>query len=185
MKKLILSAVLLAAGLVAAFAQEQTEEAVKPSFWNGTFVEAGDGGALSLSAGIGNAFVLNAGKWFNKSVGVGINYNNIHIFDGNRSFSDNLIGVAFLWNFLGKVERESVWTPVLSPELGWLFTNNQGANSSLYAGGSFNNYFRVYPNVDLMLNSKLYFGIDPQNTGRIPFITTPTLLLSIGARYSF
>lgn len=199
MKKHFLSCILLLAGLTLAFAQEETvavaqeepiEEtndttAVKPSFWDNTYVQVADGGALSLAAGLGNAVEVSAGKWFNKSVGVSINYTNVFIFDGDRSFSNNLIGAGFLWSILGKKERIGIWTPVLSPELGFMLTSQQGANNSAYAAGSFYNYFRVHPNVDVLVNAKAYFGIDPHNTGRIPFITMPTGILSVGARYHF
>ncbi|MCR5018325.1 MAG: hypothetical protein K6A64_05965 [Bacteroidales bacterium] len=191
MKKNFLSCILLLAGLTVAFAQEEVVEqtndttAVKASFWNNTYVQAADGLALNLSAGIGNSFEVSAGKWFNKSVGVSINYTNVAIFDGSRSFSDNLIGAGFLWNVVGKKERIGIWTPVLSPELGFMITTQQGANNSAYAAGSFYNYFRVHQNVDVLVNAKAYFGIDPHNTGRIPFITMPSGILSVGARYRF
>jgi hypothetical protein len=190
MKKYLLSCILLLAGLTVAFAQEPVEEtndttAVKPSFWSNTFLQAADGAALSLATGIGNSFEVGAGKWFNKSVGVSINYTNVSIFDASRSYSDNLIGVGFLWSFLGGKERSSIWTPVLSPELGFLITNQQGANNSAYAAGNFYNYFRVHPKVDVLVNAKAIVGLDPHNTGRIPFITMPTGILSVGVRYSF
>jgi hypothetical protein len=189
MKKYLLSCILLLAGLTVAFAQETVEETndttVKASFWDNTFIQVADGGALSLSAGVGNSVEVSAGKWFNKSVGVSVNYTNVYIFDGDRSFSNNLIGVGFLWSFLGKMERKSIWTPVLSPELGFMLTSQQGSNNSAYAAGSFYNYFRVHPHVDVMVNAKGYFGLDPHNTGRIPYITIPSGTLSVGARYRF
>lgn len=183
MKKLILSAVLLAAGLVAAFAQEQ---AAKPSFWDNTYLQAGDGGAISTITGVGNAFEISAGKMFTKCVGIGIGFTNVHIFDENRSYSDNMIGVSFLWSFLGNVNT-GIWKPVFCPEIGWMFSGNQNQSSpSLpYIANSLTNYFRVHENVDFVLNLKSYTSVDPQNTGRIKYITIPTLCATVGARYSF
>ena len=209
MKKYILSSIVLLAGLTMAQAQTLTE--VQPadsvvvevadsvvveladtvltnaakSFFKDTYIQVGDGLAVDLAVGLGNAVEVSVGKWFNKSVGASVNYTNVYIFDGQRSFSDNLIGAAFLWNFLGLMERNSIWTPVLSPELGFMFTSQQGADNSAYAAGSFFNYFRVHPHIDVMANVKGYFGIDPHNSGRIRYITMPTGIVSVGARYRF
>lgn len=184
MKKYILSTIIILAGITVAFAQEQTEEtidstAVKASFWDNTYIQVADGLALSLSTGVGNAIEVSAGKFFNKSVGVSVNYTNVSLV------GDNLVGVGFLWSFLGRKERNSIWTPVLSPELGFMFTSNPGANNSAYVAGSFYNYFRVHPKVDVLVNGKGYFGIDPNNGGRIRFITMPTGIVTVGARYRF
>lgn len=183
MKKVLLSAVLLLAGLVAGYAQE---EAVKPSFWDNTFIQVGDGGALSVITGVGNAFEISGGKMFNKCVGLSIGYTNVHIFDENRSYSDNMIGLSFLWSFLGKVDT-GMWKPVFCPEIGWMFSGNQNQSSGSlpYIANSLTNYFRVHDDVDLVLNLKSYTSVDPQNTGNVAYLTIPTVCATIGARYRF
>lgn len=184
MKRIILSAIILLSGVIAGYAQEA--EAVKPSFWNNTYVQAGDGGALSTMTGVGNVFEISAGKMFNKCVGVDLDYTNIHIFDGDRSYTDHLIGVGFLWNFLGNVDT-GIWKPVLSPEIGVMISGCQNLSSPVlpYICNSLNNYFRIHQDVDLALNLKSYSSLDPQNQGNVPYITIPTICLTVGARYCF
>ncbi|MBO4435035.1 MAG: hypothetical protein J5769_06260 [Bacteroidales bacterium] len=185
MKKIILSSILLLAGLAAGYAQEK-EADVKPSFWKDTYVQVADGGALDLTTGVGNTFELSAGKMFTKCVGASLSYTNVYIFDDSRSFMDHMLGAGFVWSFLGNVDTDS-WKPVFIPEIGLMVSGRDSQSSPAlpYIANSLANYFRIHKNVDLVLNAKLYTSLDPQNQGKVAFISMPTACLTLGARYRF
>ena len=181
LKKLLLSALLFFAGIAIANAQDGSAASEKTS--GGFFAGGGIGVSVRpFMKAAGPAAELYGGKWFNKSVGLRGRVNGMYLPSGN-GYASAFASVDFLWSFLAGVERK-VWTPVLSPFLGWWATPDDDERG-LCLGLNLIDEFRLNSHLSLALNATLMSGFDIHNQGMVPFFTTPTPIITVGANYYF
>ena len=214
MKKIIfttVTAVLLAASSVLAFAQDETAVPEKyPSFsgfksnkfWDNWEISADFGTGFSVFSSrnygkFGDRFGLNGEiavtKWLHPVVGIrgqltGGNYNTVHPTNGKTSWPfmfGHIDGLVNLSNWIGGYKENRVYYAIPFAGMGLMASSRQTINYAFTAG--LLSRFRVSPSVDINLELKGIIAMSTMNpvsySPRGRYLGTGNI--SVGVTYRF